>query len=226
MTIRDEGLGFTKASLSIDGKFRQAMRFTCVECGATTDVSVKPQEGLNPEGITNTARSRGWEADAYKRNRCKCPRHVSKRNATDTDSELRKHEAKMKNGVVPLPAPVPREPTPDQRALIRKLIEKHFDEDRGCYLDGYDDEKVAVEAASPRAVVEKMRDAAYGPIKVSQEMLGLERDLAACKKRLEEQYNAAKTLWETIQEDVKSERKKVVELEDRVNALHQRRSAA
>ena len=82
--------------------------------------------------------------------------------------------------------PIPiRDATNDQRVLIRNLLDKHFDDAVGTYLDGMCDATVAEKASVPRVVVERIREAAYGPIKVDPEIQAIRTELAAVKAAAE-----------------------------------------
>lgn len=62
-----------------------------------------------------------------------------------------------------------RDATNDQRVRIRSLLDKHFDDSLGMYLDGKSDQAIADEVSVPRLIVERIRDAAYGPVKTTAE---------------------------------------------------------
>lgn len=82
--------------------------------------------------------------------------------------------------------PIPiREATNDQRVLIRNLLDKHFDDAVGTYLDSMSDAAIAEKAGVPRVVVERIREAAYGPIKVDPEIQAIRTELAALKAAAE-----------------------------------------
>lgn len=49
---------------------------------------------------------------------------------------------------------------------IMEVLDKHFDEDKGAYLDGQSDARVAEKLGMPRVFVEHVREEAYGPLKV------------------------------------------------------------
>lgn len=79
----------------------------------------------------------------------------------------------------------------DKRAAIRDLVGAHFD-DAGYYLDGYSDERIALECDVPRAVVSHMRDTGWGKEQVRPEIAALmgrldkvERETADIKASLQ-----------------------------------------
>jgi hypothetical protein len=191
---QNRGYGFELVNLERGGDRRTVARFTCKRCGEQLDLSVVSGTKLNPMGLTNAAKYRGWVADPVFASACRCPQHISAAGGNDTDSELRKFEGKMAMALIPQPSPSPpasqpvvalRDPTPDQRAMIRTLLEKHFDEEHGYYLAGYSDARIAEDANVPRVAVEKLRDAAYGPIKVSPEIIAIREEMAALSKRID-----------------------------------------
>lgn len=102
--------------------------------------------------------------------------------------------------VPPAPPPfIPREPTPNDRLAIRQKLDGCFDDAAGNYLGGESDETIAKALNCPRAWVTNIREAAYGPIRVSAEFIecrklidGLAarhddfgRDIALLRERLE-----------------------------------------
>lgn len=85
------------------------------------------------------------------------------------------------------------EPTLKEARTIMDLIEAHFIEKDGRYKDGWSDDKIAQALDLPRAMITKVRDEAYGPIKAPTELLALKSEIEATagivtelKKRLDE----------------------------------------
>ncbi len=83
-------------------------------------------------------------------------------------------------------------PTTEQRAAIRNLLDHHFDDGIGRFLDGMSDQKIAEKLGLPAVHVKTIREAAYGPEKADPELVNhqteverLSRDLASVKARLE-----------------------------------------
>jgi hypothetical protein len=78
-----------------------------------------------------------------------------------------------------------REATISQRARVRELLDKHFDETDGCYCGDWTDQAVAESVNVPRVVVEMIRGAAYGPIRGSEREHQIRRELAEVKRLME-----------------------------------------
>jgi hypothetical protein len=86
---------------------------------------------------------------------------------------------------------IPPVPTTDQRVAIRNLLDKHFDDSIGRFLDGMSDRIIAEKVGLPAIVVKNIREAAYGPEKTDPELEGLavavariEIELTQLKERL------------------------------------------
>lgn len=154
-------------------------RFQCVECGAVYDVRIQPDRPLNPEGYAKRVAADGWKADAWKKNRCYCARCAGpSRKPNDTDSELRKVTTLASQ-------PVNREITPEARQRIRNLLDKHFDDGVGMYLDGMSDQRVSEMAGVSRIMVEQLREAAYGAIRVDPIVAEMRQDMAKFREQVE-----------------------------------------
>lgn len=87
---------------------------------------------------------------------------------------------------IPIPLKPPAALTPTvsslastQRVKIRGFLDRHFDDSIGCYLDGMSDQRIAETLDVPRILVEQMREAAYGPIRISPEVMEMRAELDA-----------------------------------------------
>jgi hypothetical protein len=179
-------LGFEVVSTPYGDGVRTALRFQCVECGAVLDVP-KLKNTTNPEDGAARARAKGWGADAWRKNRCFCPACVNaERAANDPDSELKKKVVSMAQPVATPPPAVAlvREITADQKQRIRALLDKHFDDAVGVYLDDQSDKTVAEAAGVPRIIVENIREAAYGPIRITAEIQAMRDECATLKEKV------------------------------------------
>ena len=235
-----DGLGFNVLSIPRGQGRCSVARFTCTSCEAMDDVTIRSGESLNPEAVANTMRSRGWEADPWRANRTRCPRcsKARTRPTNDTDSELRRAAAKLAAAPPPTPPTEPpsmpskstpttapteatvtpiREPTSDQRAKIRDLLAAHFDDTVGMYLGGYDDKKVAEEVGNvPWAVVARIREAAFGPIRVTPEMVELREQITAARTRIVNLESSIASLVEQLVKDLAEEKLRIEQLYARV----------
>ena len=129
---------------------------------------------------------------------------------------MKKQPLALDGVTAPVPVVALRDMTADQRAKVRELIEQHFDEDKGCYLDGYSDEKIAIDVNVPRIHVEHLRDAAYGPIRISAEVIAMQKDLDALRLRIASQLTAAESLFETFKQDIAAMQAELIAMEQRL----------
>lgn len=153
-----------------NGNMREVAQFVCVECGERGEVDTGGS--LAPDVIQTKAARLGWKLDARKSGRTYCPQCAGPRKKVETP----KPEAPVPTPPIPI-----REATNDQRVLIRNLLDKHFDDAVGTFLDGMTDATIAEKAGVPRVVVERIREAAYGPIKVDPEIQAIRTELTALK---------------------------------------------
>ena len=101
----------------------------------------------------------------------------------------------------------PRALTVEERAAVRALLDRHFDDERGAYVIGYSDKRVGIEAEVPWRAVTNLREAAYGPILIDPEMEELHNRLAGLDKneqRLVEQLAEAQRLLTSLRADMEA----------------------
>lgn len=137
------------------------MQFTCIECLDTLDIAYSGHKP--PEFFMNKAKQAGWSVHETKalKNRCGECIHPHNNGAT------------MKPGPIALvPAPA-RKLNADERLQVRGLLDKHFDDSKGEYLDDVSDAKIGEMVNVPWALVSAIREAAYGPIRVDPEFTAL-----------------------------------------------------
>ncbi len=106
---------------------------------------------------------------------------------------------------------LPREATTAERVKVRALLDANFDDAAGRYLDGYSDQRIGEEVGVPWAIVARIREVGYGPIKVDPEIDAIRSEMA--KLRTEND------LW------AKSTAAKLRDLEDRIAAVEKARAA-
>ena len=114
---------------------------------------------------------------------------------TGVSSTMPAHPATTKTNGAASPSIAP---TADQKAKIRVLLDGHFDDAAGCYLDGYNDQRIADEVGVPRAAVERIREAAYGPIKSNPEFEAIRAALGAARAEAERCFTEAKAAVDAV----------------------------
>lgn len=107
-----------------------------------------------------------------------------------------------------------RDPTHEERFKIRRALETHFDDAQGAYLDGWSDQRIGKELNLPWAMVSKIREAAFGPIRVDPELVALRAEAAKLAAQLVEAAKAHAALVEAQ-----------AALEKRIEALTKARAA-
>lgn len=153
--------------------------FTC-ECGWSDNVKIaRKGDKTNNEATVKRAEDLGWNARVGSTD-AECPACVKSRKAAASGDRPAPKET------TPMAEFVPTALTSEKRFEIRGFLDKHFDDQKGRYLDGMTDEKIAVKCGLARFHVETVREAAYGPIKVSPEQLAIERAIAPLEKHVAE----------------------------------------
>ena len=79
------------------------------------------------------------------------------------------------------PAPM----TTEQRSRIRGLLDRYFDDEEGCYLDGQSDHAIAETLNVPRVWVETLRETAYGPLKTDPRLGAIKKEAAELKVEID-----------------------------------------
>ena len=188
---------------------RQLARIIC-NCGAHDEITAPSPN--NPEFVAKKFREKGWETDGFKQNNNRCPECAKKKKPTTTLAAMEAAMPKPKELPVNANSPQPvREATPDERMRVRTYLDKHFDDSRGCYLDGYSDQKIGQELGIPWAIVAKIREAGWGPIRTDPELEGVKNELAAALKTVDEKMR-----------DVATVRSDIIKLEQRIAAIGRR----
>lgn len=158
-------------------------RMACRACGAHGDLTIGEHKH-NPEWVAKKFRERGWEADAHNARKARCPEcsvSVPKRAPpADLPPDTAPHQPVTKMEQQPMTKET-RQPTQDQRLAIRSLLDRHFDDKAGCYIDDFSDQRVGKEAGVPWAMVTTIREAAYGPIRQDASLGAVEKNLAEAK---------------------------------------------
>lgn len=186
-------------------------RFACTKCPETLTLSVGNK---SPGDVAAMAQSHAWLASATRKQDALCPKCQAKKLPNNPEEDLAKfaqRQAAALNppnpiGDTPMAATesqseeqivitklslVPRAPTVEQRAKIRNLLDNHFDDSIGRFLDGMSDRAIGEKVNVPAVVVRQIREAAYGAEKADPELASLadaiermEKDLVALKDRV------------------------------------------
>ncbi len=195
------GRPFVVVNRMRDGRPLPAVRFVCASCEAKLEFAVGGQ-AINPEAVVKKAADRGWEVKP-RSERATCPRCVAERRERakgDSPTPPPAHAAPVRfsipvghsEKVIPMQskpstptAVTPRPLTDGERLKIRTLLDSHFDDAKGRYLDGYSDQRIAAEVNVPRIHVETIREAGWGPIRVDPEVAAITEELRKAREEVE-----------------------------------------
>lgn len=190
----------------VDGTWREDAIFTCDECSASNERPISARAGrLDVFATVAAAVADGWVADPH-RPAAECPACAQQRRARRAGDKPTKptttapgepHAMTSSTAAIAIPpaaakpAPLPRDPTQAERQKIRTILDSHFDDAAGCWLEGYSDQRAGEECNVPWSLVTRIREAAYGPIRVDPEVTAL---MAAIKQARADQTKLAATL--------------------------------
>lgn len=102
-----------------------------------------------------------------------------------------------------------------QRQMFQ-LLDDHFDADKGMFATGWDDARIARETGLAESHIVKTREAAYGPIKLSPEVMKLQADLSQTRAKARQDVEQLRQLLAQMQEE---HERKITTLEVRMDAL-------
>jgi hypothetical protein len=193
MTTFPKTLGFTVSNIERGEGRGKVARFRCQQCFATLDLTIKPGKAMSPDHFARMAARSGWRADPERMSKTLCPDclHPAKPPAAVTAKRIQSAPQPTQEPAMSSPKITPIKPTvvnltADQRVQVRHRLDKHFDDSVGVYLDGMTDQKIADELDVPRAIIEQMREAAYGPIRVHPDILLLRNEVAMFQRVIDE----------------------------------------
>lgn len=187
----------TKKRLT-DGCWHEVAIFTCSRCAETEERPITARAGrIHVIATVADAVAAGWIADADSP-RAECPHCAQSRRARASGERAPKRPGATVHSLdqsppeqeiapvsstvatasaLPKPPLTPREPTQAERLKIRAVLDKHFDDGAGCWLDGFSDQKAGEACAVPWSLVTRIREAAYGPIRVDPEVAALRAEM-------------------------------------------------
>jgi hypothetical protein len=176
-------LSYEVKSRLVGGVMKPHAVTVCVRCKAEGSLAM-PRDGHNPEQVQQKFQREGWRFDAWSRGFNVCRSCVEKAAHKHSQGGV---VVPMKSATAPAVAPAAiaakiEQTSPALRKRVRDLLAGVFDEDKGFYLDGYSDPRVAAECEVAEVVVREIREKAFGPLKSSPELDALGADLAALHK--------------------------------------------
>lgn len=168
----------------------------------------------HPIEIGKAAKRDGWEMDPESAGTTVCPACIEQRKIKRRGERPEKEKTMVAmvngGGVALMPAPKgadngqARALTVDERVAVRALLDGHFDDKAGRYLDSYSDQRVGFECTVPWASVAELREIAYGALKGNAELDTLRGELEQLEKKLAPIMSTAKNAVEKADQTMRS----------------------
>jgi gas vesicle protein len=73
----------------------------------------------------------------------------------------------------------------EEKRNVRRLLDEYFDDQRGEYLEGWSDRKIAETLGYPTARVVEIRKTSYGELRVDSEATKIRKELEALPNQIE-----------------------------------------
>lgn len=193
----------------------------CNSCRKTFGLNI--QSSKHPNAVATQFRKKGWQFDPYTGRKCVCPDCLAKEKKQKEAMSNKQTKATTPKAATAAEPPARRGPqdlTPKERSAVRSLLDEHFDDARGEYLDSYSDQRIGKETGVPWAIITKMREAAYGPILVDGSADALREECNKLKERLDK----ALTDHARTQGALDGTRMELVDLIEKIDRLAQDRA--
>lgn len=154
------------------GSHQSRARLTCSQCFAHETL---PADGKPTEVMGKFFTQKGWKVDVANRRRCFCPACVKQKKERPVTPDTMPPLKIVQRIEIPDVAP-----TPDQKVRIRHLLDSHFDDKAGRYLDEWTDQKIANDVGVAWKAVEQIRRLGWGELKEDPALLAIRAEFETC----------------------------------------------
>lgn len=174
-----------------EGKFEHFVEVRCARCDRVEELHQGPNtDTTDPDQLRKRMLSKGWEFDAFRKKNCICPEcQKDQRDLDEEEPKMPKPTLVAANSEPTMPqqaAPPRTSLTSDERFKVRQLLDQHFDDKMGAYLNQYSDQRIGTELEVPWKLVFDIREAAYGPIREDPRIAAIRSDMAKLERQMSE----------------------------------------
>jgi len=151
---------------------RNIVRIRCA-CGAHCDVN--RAHSFNVEHLSRAFKNKDW---IFEHGRWICqPCQAKKKPAPEKPKEI-----PMQITPTTAPAAQPVNLGPVQVAKVLRMLDEHFNSDKGAFHEGWSDERISRELNVPRIHVIQIREETHGKLKMDPEIVALRSDIEAAEQ--------------------------------------------
>lgn len=179
---RHHGTSYQLQKAFRNGKFDYFVEVRCSKCETVEELRQgQNTDTTDPNLLSKRMKSKGWEFHPYNKRACVCP-VCQKENSEMPKPTL----VANSDPQVVLAQQTPRTITGEERYKVRHLLDQHFDDKMGAYIDGYSDQRIGTELEIPWKLVFDIREAAYGPIREDPRIAAVRQDMARLERQMSE----------------------------------------
>ena len=175
------------ASGFIDGAGRIRMTTWCANCPRTETVNWT--HGYDDTLMTRYWTNAGWDFHTHNKRGVVCPDCKKPKGPNVMETQKRPEVIPLRTAET-----VVQSLTRDQRHKIRQLLDTHFDDEIGRYMNQWSDKRIAESLDLPLASVRELRETAFGPL--------VEKDPDILKFR--EEFDAFKSMFHDMERRLKA----------------------
>jgi ribosome-binding protein aMBF1 (putative translation factor) len=192
------------------------VRFRVARCknGHEERVRDTSANGLPPQALAKMFRAKGWEISSNFGGKV-CPKCKADRPTKQQWKAIHAKRTEVSshdNTVIRMPtakvADDPRQPTRDDKRVIRDALDEHYDEKAERYTKNWSDKALAAKLNKPERWVADVREEFYGP-DVNEAAAFYATEVAALRKRVDEVEASAMDHLAKQMEEIKAALKKL-----------------
>lgn len=146
----------------------------CGKCKSRAWAGNHSDMRLPSDAVHQIFRKIGWIVDPRKGTANRCPECQLHPKTSDQRINIMASVASI----------LPRQLSGSEIRKVSDLLNDHFDEKAGAFVQGWDDKKIAETVNVPRAAVTRLREEGWGKIRVFPEIESLKSELAAIRGML------------------------------------------
>lgn len=169
-----------------DGQYVHFVEVICANCNTVEELRQGPHtDTTDPAQVRKRMTTKGWAFDPYHKRGNLCPKCQKGEQVMPQKPTLVAVQPEVQMAQTPIQGPRTGLTT-EERFKVRQLLDQHFDDKLGAYLNQYSDQRIGMELELPWKLVFDLREMAYGPIREDPRIAQIRNDMAALERGMSE----------------------------------------